>query len=111
MDFRIAIAAGAVYITRQIAVDYAEDLVLCNAISTGKTVTGKPGLAMDPALLENARRRTPRPRLGRPQECANAALLLASYRAGFITRANLVVDSDWLAGRSSWLDAAAGTPS
>ena len=90
--------AGAIYITRQIAVDYAKDLIVCNAISPGKVVTGKPGLAMDPALLENARRRTPWPRLGRPQDVANAALFLASDQASFITGANLVVDGGWLAG-------------
>lgn len=59
--------AGAIYLTRQIAVDYAKDLIVCNCISPGKIVTGKPGLAMDPANLENARRRTPWPRLGRPR--------------------------------------------
>lgn len=89
--------AGAIYITRQIAVDYARDLIVCNSISPGKVVTGKPGLAMDPALLENARRRTPWPRLGRPEDIANAAVFLASDRATFITGANLVVDGGWLA--------------
>jgi glucose 1-dehydrogenase len=90
--------AGAIYITRQIAVDYAKDLIICNAISPGKVVTGKPGLPMDPALLENARRRTPWPRLGEPQDIANAAVFLASDRATFMTGSNLVVDGGWLAG-------------
>ncbi len=90
--------AGAIYITRQIAVDYAKDLIVCNSISPGKIVTGKPGLAMDPALLDNARRRTPWPRLGRPQDIANAAVFLAGDSATFITGSNLVVDGGWLAG-------------
>jgi NAD(P)-dependent dehydrogenase (short-subunit alcohol dehydrogenase family) len=90
--------AGAIYITRQIAVDYAKDLIICNSISPGKVVTGKPGLPMDPALMENARRRTPWPRLGQPQDIANAAVFLASDRATFITGSNLVVDGGWLAG-------------
>jgi NAD(P)-dependent dehydrogenase (short-subunit alcohol dehydrogenase family) len=90
--------AGAIYLTKQIAVDYAKDLIVCNCISPGKIVTGKPGLAMDPALLENARRRTPWPRLGQPQDIANAAVFLASDRATFITGSNLVVDGGWLAG-------------
>jgi len=89
--------AGAIYLTRQIAVDYAKDLIVCNCISPGKIVTGKPGLAMDPANLENARRRTPWPRLGRPQDIANAAVFLASDRATFMTGSNLVVDGGWLA--------------
>jgi len=89
--------AGAIYITKQIAVDYAKDYIVCNCISPGKVVTGKPGLPMDPALLENARRRTPWPRLGRPEDIANAAVFLASDRATFMTGANLVVDGGWLA--------------
>ena len=90
--------AGAIYLTKQIAVDYAKELIVCNCISPGKIVTGKPGLAMDPALLEYARRRTPWPRFGRPQDIANAAVFLASDRATFITCSNLVVDGGWLAG-------------
>jgi len=90
--------AGAIYLTKQIAVDYAKDLIVCNCISPGKIVTGKPGLAMDPALLEYARRRTPWPRFGLPQDIANAAVFLASDRATFITGSNLVVDGGWLAG-------------
>jgi len=89
--------AGAIYLTKQIAVDYAEHLIVCNCISPGKIVTGRTGLPMDPALLENARRRTPWPRLGRPQDIANAAVFLASDRATYMTGSNLVVDGGWLA--------------
>lgn len=89
--------AGAIYLTRQVAVDYAKDGIVCNCISPGKIVTGKPGLAMDPARLAQARERTPWPRLGRPEDVANAAVFLASDRATFITGANLVVDGGWLA--------------
>jgi NAD(P)-dependent dehydrogenase (short-subunit alcohol dehydrogenase family) len=90
--------AGAIYITRQIAVDYAKHLIVCNCISPGKIVTGQPGLAMDPARMEYARQRTPWPRLGRPDDVANAAVFLASNRATYITGSNLVVDGGWLAG-------------
>jgi glucose 1-dehydrogenase len=89
--------AGAIYLTKQIAVDYAQDLIVCNCISPGKIVTGHPGLPMDPALLDNARRRTPWPRLGAPQDIANAAVFLASDRATYMTGSNLVVDGGWLA--------------
>jgi len=90
--------AGAIYITRQIAVDYAKHLIVCNSISPGKIVTGRPGAGQDPALVENARRRTPWPRLGRPQDVANAAVFLGSNLATYITGANLLVDGGWLAG-------------
>jgi glucose 1-dehydrogenase len=89
--------AGAIYLTKQIAVDYAKDLIVCNCISPGKIVTGRPGLPTDPALLDNARRRTPWPRLGEPQDIANAAVFLASDRATYMTGSNLVVDGGWLA--------------
>jgi glucose 1-dehydrogenase len=87
--------AGALYITRQIAVDYAKHLIVCNSISPGKIVTGRP---QDAALVENAQRRTPWPRLGRPQDIANAAVFLGSDLATYITGANLMVDGGWLAG-------------
>ena len=90
--------AGAIYMTRQIAVDYAPQLIVCNCISPGKIVTGAAGLAQDPARLEYQRRRTPWPRFGRPQDVANAAVFLASDRASFITGSNLVIDGGWLAG-------------
>jgi glucose 1-dehydrogenase len=90
--------AGAIYITRQIAVDYANHLIVCNCISPGKIVTGKGGLAKDPARLEHQRQRTPWPRFGRPQDIANAAVFLASDRASFITGSNLIIDGGWLAG-------------
>ena len=90
--------AGAIYITKQIAADYAKDLIVCNCISPGKIVTGARGLAKDPARLEYQRRRTPWPRFGRPQDVANAAVFLASDRASYITGSNLVIDGGWLAG-------------
>jgi len=90
--------AGAIYLTRQIAVDYAKDHIVCNCISPGKIVTGKPGIDDDPERLERAAQRTPWPRLGRPQDIANAAIFLASDRATFITGSNLMVDGGWLAG-------------
>ena len=89
--------AGTIYLTKQIAVDYAADLIVCNTLSPGKIVTGAPGLPTDPALLDNARRRTPWPRLGRPTDIANAALFLASDLSTYMTGSNLVVDGGWLA--------------
>lgn len=88
--------AGAIYLTRQVAVDHAKEQIACNCISPGKIVTGRPGAGQDPRLVENARRRTPWPRLGRPEDIANAAVFLGSDRATYITGANLVVDGGWL---------------
>jgi NAD(P)-dependent dehydrogenase (short-subunit alcohol dehydrogenase family) len=89
--------AGAAYITRQIAADYAKDLIVCNAVAPGKIVTGKPGIDDDPARLARSQSRTPWPRLGKPQDVASAAAFLASDMASFITGHNLMVDGGWMA--------------
>ncbi len=89
--------ACAVYMTRQIAVDYAKDNIICNAVAPGRILTGKPldGEGADP--LEYSHMRTPMPRLGRPGDIAHAALFLASDEATYITGHNLMVDGGWMA--------------
>lgn len=89
--------AGVAYLTRQVATDYAADAIVCNAIAPGKIVTGQGGRLLDEAVLDRARRRTPWPRLGRPDDVAQAALFLASAEASFITGINLMVDGGWTA--------------
>jgi NAD(P)-dependent dehydrogenase (short-subunit alcohol dehydrogenase family) len=89
---------GIVQMTRQIAVDHACDLIVCNAIAPGKIITGKPGVANDPEALDYSRRRTPWPRLGQPGDVAGAALFLASDMASYVTGINLMVDGGWMAG-------------
>lgn len=97
-DFAYGVTkAGGVYMTRQIAADYARDLIVCNAVAPGKILTGKPGAAVDPENLDYARRRTPMTRLGQPEDVANAALYLASDQATYVTGVNLLVDGGWMA--------------
>lgn len=98
-DFAYGVTKSAgVYATRQIAVDYAKDLIICNAIAPGKILTGKPGAAVDPAALAYCQARTPFPRFGEPQDVANAALYLASDIASYMTGVNLMIDGGWMAG-------------
>jgi NAD(P)-dependent dehydrogenase (short-subunit alcohol dehydrogenase family) len=89
--------AGAVYLTRQVAADYAKDLIVCNAVAPGKIITGKPAIDSDPARLAYSKSRTPWPRLGQPSDVANAALYLASDLASYVTGTNLMVDGGWMA--------------
>lgn len=89
--------AVVVYMTRQIAGDYAEHGIVCNAVAPGKILTGKAGRAVAPEVLEYSHNRTPWPRLGKPSDVANAALFLASDEATFITGENLMVDGGWMA--------------
>jgi glucose 1-dehydrogenase len=93
--------AGAVYITRQIANDYAARGIVCNAVAPGKILTGRTD-AIDEASLHYARSRTPMAgeplgRLGKPDDVANAALFLASDECSYINGANLMVDGGWTA--------------
>jgi NAD(P)-dependent dehydrogenase (short-subunit alcohol dehydrogenase family) len=89
--------SGVVYMTRQIAVDYAKDFIICNAVAPGKIVTGKAGRAAEPRWMDYSRARTPMPRLGTPDDVASAALFLASDEATFITGENILVDGGWMA--------------
>ena len=89
--------AGVAYLTRQIAVDYAAQGIVCNAVAPGKILTGKTGRAIDPAMIAYSHARTPWPRLGRPEDVAGAALFLASDDAMFVTGENLMVDGGWMA--------------
>jgi len=90
--------AGVVYLTRQVAVDYAKEGIVCNAVAPGKILTGKTGRAIEPRWLDYSQARTPLPRLGRSEDVANAVLFLASDEATFITGENLMVDGGWMAG-------------
>jgi NAD(P)-dependent dehydrogenase (short-subunit alcohol dehydrogenase family) len=89
--------AGIAYLTRQIATDYAAQQIVCNAVAPGKIQTGAGGRALDPEVMDRAVRRTPWPRLGRPDDVARAALFLASSDASFVTGAELMVDGGWMA--------------
>lgn len=89
--------AAAVYMTRQIAADYAAHGIVCNAIAPGKIVTGNSDSDFDEAALAYSRARTPWPRLGRPGDIAGAAVFLASDEASYITGHNLMVDGGWMA--------------
>lgn len=97
-DFAYGVSkAGIAYMTRQIASDYGSSSIVCNAVAPGKVLTGKGGRAVEAQWLEYSASRTPLPRLGTPQDVANAALFLASDEASFLTGHNLFVDGGWMA--------------
>jgi len=89
--------AAAVYLTRQVAADYAGDGIVCNAIAPGKIVTGNEGPEFEEQRATYSEARTPWPRLGRPTDIASAAAFLASDEATYITGHNLLVDRGWMA--------------
>jgi glucose 1-dehydrogenase len=88
---------GLVQMTRQIAVDYGRDGILCNAVAPGKIITGTPGdLSEDEAGLAYVRSRTPFARLGEANDVAAAVAFLAS-EASYVSGINLMVDGGWMA--------------
>jgi len=99
--------AGIIGLTRQIAVEYAEQNIRANAISPGEVATRllknsirlEPELAGDPSAPSTSATPPPapakRPRLrgpGRPEDVAYAALYLASDEAAHVSGHNLVID-------------------
>jgi len=96
--------AGIAQMTRQLAVDYAREGILVNAIGPGRIITGyHPGEAeyvasgtIDAATAYSLAR-TPFPRLGRPDDVAGAALFLASDDCTFVSGHLLMVDGGWTA--------------
>jgi glucose 1-dehydrogenase len=89
---------GLAQLTRQIAVEYGRDGILCNAVAPGKIVTGAAGdLSQNPDGAAYVRSRTPFGRLGEPQDVAAAVAFLASDAATYISGINLMVDGGWMA--------------
>jgi len=88
---------GLVQMTRQIAVDYGPQGIICNAVAPGKIVTGTPGdLSATEEGLAYVRSRTPFARLGRAEDVAAAVAFLAN-EATYVSGANLMVDGGWMA--------------
>jgi NAD(P)-dependent dehydrogenase (short-subunit alcohol dehydrogenase family) len=84
-------------LTRQLAIQYADQGVIVNAISPGwidtPLATRSFAKAADPAAARAAAEaKQPLKRLGRPEEIAAVAAMLASDEARFIVGSNLIVD-------------------
>jgi glucose 1-dehydrogenase len=88
---------GLVQMTRQIAVDYGREGILCNAVAPGKIVTGTAGdLSASAEGLAYVQSRTPFARLGRSDDIASAVSFLAT-EASYVSGINLMVDGGWMA--------------
>lgn len=89
--------AAVMYLTKQIAADYAEQGIVCNTVAPGKIYTGKGGWEDDISRQLTARLRTPWPRRGEAADVARSILFLSSDEATFVTGATLMVDGGWSA--------------
>src|SRR5438045_5550770 len=73
--------AGAIYITRQIAVDYAKHLIVCYWISTTNVITAPTGLGKVEPRLAHQRRRATYPQVRRRLPAETRDVCRASRRA------------------------------
>ncbi|RDD53094.1 MAG: SDR family NAD(P)-dependent oxidoreductase [Candidatus Korarchaeota archaeon NZ13-K] len=94
--------AGLVNLTRAMAIDHGAEGVRVNCVAPGDVDTPmlreearQLGMELEEFLREAARR--PIPRIGRPEDVANAVLFLVSDMASWVTGSVLVVDGGGLA--------------
>lgn len=97
--------AGIIMLTKYVATQHGKEGIRCNAIS--------PGLIVTPATAENYAasgvgemmlRHHLTPRLGKPEDVANAVVFLASDESAFVTGETLMVDGGSLAHQPFYAD-------
>lgn len=89
---------GIIALSKEMAVEYAPKKINVNCIAPGviKTAMTKDMIA-DPQTKEFLENSTPYPRLGEPEDIAQAAVYLASDESDFVNGGVLVVDGGWIA--------------
>jgi NAD(P)-dependent dehydrogenase (short-subunit alcohol dehydrogenase family) len=93
-----AISKGGMrQMTRALAVEWAVDRILVNAIAPGRFWTAMTDAVFsDPSLHESAVSVIPLRRPGIPADLAGATVLLASDASNYVTGQTIVVDGGWL---------------
>ncbi|GMV45149.1 MAG: oxidoreductase [Pseudomonadota bacterium] len=89
--------AALIGLTRQMAADYGPRGIRINAVAPGVVPTqlSQERLSSDDYYRRLVAEPTPFPRLGRPEDVANAIWFLCSDEAGFVNGHTLVVDGGW----------------
>ncbi|HEX7102484.1 MAG TPA: SDR family NAD(P)-dependent oxidoreductase [Nitrolancea sp.] len=90
--------AGVVLLTKTMALELAEYGIRANAVLPGFIDVDEGGAPLSQEYKERARAGIPLG-LGKPEDIANAVVLLASPLAGFVTGTTLVVDGGSSAGK------------
>jgi NAD(P)-dependent dehydrogenase (short-subunit alcohol dehydrogenase family) len=89
---------GVVELTREMALDYGSENINANSVSPGVIKTAMTEeMREDEDVREFIDSNTVSPRLGEPEDIANAVAFLASDESDFIVGENLVVDGGWTA--------------
>jgi len=93
-----AAKGGMIALTKEMALEYASKKINVNCIAPGviKTEMTKDMLA-DPQTKQFLESSTLYPRLGKPEDIAQAAVYLASDESDFVNGEVLVVDGGWIA--------------
>lgn len=92
-----ATKAAIVNLTRDLAVEFAEDEVTVNAVLPGVIKTPMQDLNDEETMRRQAEN-TALPRIGTPRDIGNAVRFFASADAEWVTGAHLLVDGGYLAG-------------
>lgn len=88
--------AGVVMLTKNAALELAEQGIRVNAISPGLVATPLTGgLLAVPGVMDTYLDRIPAKRAADPDEIAGVALFLASADASYVNGENIVVDGAW----------------
>lgn len=83
--------------TKGMAIEWAPYNIQVNAIMPGTIITGFNPNQLDPAWRAQAVKRVPAGRLGTPEDCAGAAVFLASPASDYVTGESIAVDGGILA--------------
>ncbi len=90
-------------LTKTAAVEYAAWGIRVNSIHPGQIEGTALFSSASPELAQSLKASIPMQRAGRPSECADLALFLASEESSFITGTEIPVDGGYSSGSTMWM--------